>query len=163
MPLEIERKFLVEKLPNLPIEPESVIHITQAYISESPEIRVRKNESLYPEHIFTTKVPSGDYRDENEIPINKQMYEVLANQSTNVLSKNRFKYWLNFSENQCAEVDLYLGSLYGLMTVEVQFGTEEKASAFTPPAWFGAEVTHDDRYKNVNLNKGLWREGEPVA
>jgi CYTH domain-containing protein len=157
MPLEIERKFLVEKLPDLPIEPESVTNIVQAYISETPEIRVRRSGGLYSEHTFTTKIPSGDYRDENEMPINKQMYEAFANQSSNVLSKNRFKYLLDLEQNLYAEVDMYLGSLYGLMTVEVQFPTEEKAAAYIPPAWFGLEVTGNANYSNVNLNKGLWR------
>jgi adenylate cyclase len=33
----------------------------------------------------------------------------------------------------------------------VEFGTEEAADVFEPPAWFGHEVTDDARFKNQRL------------
>jgi CYTH domain-containing protein len=32
--------------------------------------------------------------------------------------------------------------------VEVEFDSEPAAAAFTPPAWFGPEITGDSRYSN---------------
>ena len=46
------------------------------------------------------------------------------------------------------------GGLEGLMTVEVEFRSEEdyhKFKASSVPEWFGKEVTGDARYINQNL------------
>ena len=34
---------------------------------------------------------------------------------------------------------------------EVEFPSEKEAEEFTPPAWFGDEVTNDRRYHNSNM------------
>jgi CYTH domain-containing protein len=38
-----------------------------------------------------------------------------------------------------------------LSRIEVEFSSESQARAFTPPPWFGQEVTHDARYTNAEL------------
>jgi CYTH domain-containing protein len=38
-----------------------------------------------------------------------------------------------------------------LRTVEVEFSSESQAGEFSPPAWFGQEVTGDARYANAEL------------
>ena len=40
-----------------------------------------------------------------------------------------------------AEVDDFAGRHEGLRIVEVEFPSERAALAFTPPAWFGADVS----------------------
>ena len=160
MPMEIERKFLVSDLPNNM----SIIDVTlieQAYINEAPETRVRKSfnsgQSMYS---LTIKIPEGGYRMEVDVPINSEHYKQLSDYSTNKIIKNRLKYLIDLKFNLYAYLDMYMGDLYGLKTIEVEFKNEAQASSFTPPAWFGEEVTHDDRYKNVNLNKKLWEVPE---
>ena len=49
------------------------------------------------------------------------------------------------------ELDVYQGSLAGLVVVEIEFETAEESQRFSPPAWFGKEVTEDRYYKNSNL------------
>ena len=49
------------------------------------------------------------------------------------------------------ELDVYSGALTGLLVAEVEFGSEEAAGTFEPPAWFGTEVTDDARFKNQQL------------
>ena len=49
------------------------------------------------------------------------------------------------------ELDVYAGDLDGLMTAEVEFGSEEEADAFDPPPWIGTDVTGDARYSNQSL------------
>jgi CYTH domain-containing protein len=39
------------------------------------------------------------------------------------------------------------------MNVEVEFPDEKTALLFTPPDWFGQEVTQDKRYTNGSLSK----------
>jgi CYTH domain-containing protein len=61
-----------------------------------------------------------------------------------------------------AEVDLYAGSLAGLRIVEVEFASADDASRFTPPSWFGSEVTGDRRWTNAELARhGAPPHGDP--
>jgi adenylate cyclase len=38
-----------------------------------------------------------------------------------------------------------------LLLVEVEFSSIDASRQFTPPDWFGVEVTEDQRYKNKQL------------
>ena len=49
------------------------------------------------------------------------------------------------------ELDVYEGSLAGLVVAEVEFETTEESQRFSPPDWFGKEVTEDKYYKNSHL------------
>ncbi|MBW3604900.1 MAG: hypothetical protein KY460_08320, partial [Actinobacteria bacterium] len=49
------------------------------------------------------------------------------------------------------EVDEFDGALSGLVIAEVEFESQDDSRAFQPPAWFGREVTDDDRYRNADL------------
>ena len=51
------------------------------------------------------------------------------------------------------EGEAYQAELPGLLLVEVEFPDEASARAFTPPAWFGREVTGDPRYQNSSLSR----------
>ena len=56
-----------------------------------------------------------------------------------------------------ADVDVYAGALAGLCTAEVEFDSEDEAGAFTPPTWFGREVTGERAWSNA----ALARDGLP--
>jgi CYTH domain-containing protein len=49
------------------------------------------------------------------------------------------------------ELDVYEGALAGLVTLEVEFASEEDANAWTPPPWAGLDVTGDKAYANQTL------------
>ncbi len=51
-------------------------------------------------------------------------------------------------EEYVAELDIFHGRHEGLLLVEVEFPSVEAANAFTPPAWFGQDVSNDPRYRN---------------
>lgn len=55
------------------------------------------------------------------------------------------------------ELDVFSGKYQGLILAEVEFPTEEAALSFTPPAWFGRDVTFSGEYQNSRLSRG-----EPV-
>jgi CYTH domain-containing protein len=46
-----------------------------------------------------------------------------------------------------AYVDVHLGQLEGLRTVEVEFGSVAEHDEFEPPDWFGREISDDRAYK----------------
>ena len=70
--MEIERKFLVKKIPDLTNL--QAIYIEQGYLSFSPEVRIRKKD----EKFYLTVKSDGDIvREEYEIEISQNTYEEL--------------------------------------------------------------------------------------
>jgi adenylate cyclase len=67
------------------------------------------------------------------------------------------RYEIPLDDGLVIELDVYTGGLDGLVTAEVEFGSEEAAEAFEAPDWLGPDVTEDLRYKNQRLA----RDGAP--
>lgn len=146
MSLEIERKFLVRE--SLQLEEAAYEEILQGYllITGEKEIRIRKKGEKY---FQASKVGTGMSRAEVENEIGMFQFEELWPETEGKRVEKR-RYEIEH-EGFLIELDVYSGSLSGLVVAEVEFGSEEDAEAFIPPSWFGEEVTHDVRYKNKNL------------
>ncbi len=144
--MEIERKFLVKELPEN-LEGFVKKEIEQTYISTDPTIRLRKSDSDF---ILTVKGHGNLAREEFELPLDIDQYKrLLEKAETPTVSKTR--YLIPIDNNLTAELDVYHGVLNGLLTVEVEFASIDEAEAFSPPAWFGDDVSYDRRYKNTSL------------
>ena len=63
----------------------------------------------------------------------------------------KVRHFVPLGEGLRAEVDVYAGELDGLRTAEVEFDSRADADRFEPPAWFGEELTGDERYANRSL------------
>lgn len=150
---EIERKFLLTKMPQIALQ--STTSIRQGYISksyDSIEVRLRQKGDAF---FMTFKRGGGLVRDEAEIRIDEADFNQLwpLTQGRQV-EKQRSKAILE--NGLTAEIDQFSGDLAGLLLCEVEFGDEAQAGAFVPPRWFGADVTLDSRYKNKSLaEKGV--------
>lgn len=144
--MEIERKFLIHKLPEL--TQFCFKKITQGYIATDPVIRIRKMDDIF---CLCIKSQGHMIREEFELNITKEQYEGLWNKvEFSPIEKTR--YFIPLDNNLTAELDIYEGHLSGLRTVEVEFSSPSEASHFTPPSWFGEDITHDNRYKNNHLS-----------
>ncbi len=145
--MEIERKFLVKECPKN-IQEYECISMEQTYISTNPTIRLRRENDKF---ILTVKGSGLISREEFELEITKEQYDnLLLKRETPFVKKKRYK--IPLENNLVAELDIYFGELEGLMTVEVEFLTENEALDFITPKWFGEDVTMDKRYKNTNLS-----------
>lgn len=150
MAVEIERKFLVDEAwsPPAGVEPTD---IRQGYLTEAArggtEVRVRaRNDTL----LMTVKRDrageGASVRDEVEFPIEAGVFEDLwAMTEGHRIEKLRYEVPVG---EYTAEIDVYSGRNSGLRVVEVEFDSEEAASGFEPPTWFGADVSGDPRYSN---------------
>lgn len=144
--IEIERKFLVKNIP------ESLgqgVTIAQGYLhigDDGSEIRIRRMGEKY----FMTKKSGGDLqRQEEESEIGeKEFYAAWLKTEGKRVEKTRYE--IPF-EGQTIELDLFAGSLAGLMTAEVEFASIEASQSFTPPEFLGNDITNDKRYKNQQL------------
>jgi CYTH domain-containing protein len=147
--MEIERKFLVrqEALPELG----NGTAIVQGYLAieaDGNEVRIRRKGDAY----FLT-VKSGDTgmtRAEAECSIAERMFQELWPLAA-ARSVEKTRHELTLSDGLVAELDVFSGNNAGLLLVEVEFADEQSALGFTPPAWFGEDVTDQSKYKNKNL------------
>jgi adenylate cyclase len=144
--VEVERKFVVSRLPDL--AGSEADQIEQGYLAIGPdgEVRVRrKGERL----LLTAKRGTGLSREEAEVEIDQASFEQLwALTEGRRLAKRR--HVLPHGGLRI-EIDVYGGDLDGLIVAEVEFGSEEEAKDFHPPDWLGEEVTGDHRYMNETL------------
>lgn len=145
--MEIERKFLVKALPeDLEQYPHS--RIQQAYLCTEPVLRVRQRDTQY---ILTCKGRGLLSREEFELSLSAESYaHLLEKADGRIITKDR--YLLPWGAGTI-ELDRFSGDLAPLLLAEVEFSSEEEALSFTPPAWFGEEVTYDPAYTNASLSK----------
>ena len=145
--MEIERQFLVDALPLLPDEYDT---IRQGYVALLPEIRIRQiGDSRF---TLTVKRGAGLVREEWESEISRQEFDSLAKRllpGTRMIEKHRYR--LPLAGGQTAEIHIHGGHLAGFSYVEVEFRKVEDAASFEPPAWFGREVTEDARFSYGTL------------
>jgi CYTH domain-containing protein len=154
MATEIERKFLLPELPGtLRLARGETINQGYLALDGDTEVRVRTG-SAAPK--VTIKSGRGEVRTEVELPVAgadaKALWELTEGRR---LEKTRRRMRVGDVE---AEVDEYGGELAGLVVVEVEFEDEQAARAFTPPSWFGREVTGEAPY----ANRGLACDGAPA-
>ena len=153
--MEIERKFLVKKIPDN-LDTYERIDMIQGYLNTAPVVRVRKENDNY---VLTYKGSGLLSHSEYNLPLNKESFEHLLKKCDGIIiSKSRYK--IPIENNLTAELDIFKGDLDSLKLVEVEFGSVEEANNFIPPEWFGKDVTTDGRYHNSYISKyGLlkWR------
>jgi adenylate cyclase len=143
---EIERKFLVDRLPE-EVRARPATHIRQGYLAVEPaEVRIRSRDDT--SHELTVKSVGGLSRSEVNLPLTPEQFQELWPLVDRSIEKDRTRYKV---DGGTAEVDVYRGPLSGLVVAELEFPSEAAAAAFVPPAWFGTEVTTDPRYRNAAL------------
>lgn len=146
--VEIERKYALSSPPP-GLDKHPLERIQQGYLAvadDGVEVRVRRRGDAT---VLTVKSGPGHVRVEEEIPIDERRFAALWPLTAGRrLSKTRHYVPLG---DVVAEVDVYDEHLAGLLTAEVEFPSLEASARFTPPTWFGREVTGDARYANQSL------------
>lgn len=145
--MEIERKFLVTSLPdNLSQFPSR--HIRQVYVSTSPVIRAREKGEDY---ILTVKGEGFLQREEFELPLTKEQFKHLsAKAEGRAIGKTR--YLIPYGKHTI-ELDIFEPPFDPLVLAEVEFKSVEEANSFTPPDWFGEDVTNENEYTNASISQ----------
>jgi len=145
---EIERKFLVKKLPDN-LSDIKFDKILQGYLgieNEDFEVRLRKKGAKY---FQTIKRGTGLNREEIEIELSKEQFVILwPLTGSHRIVKRRYEIPLG---KYIIELDIYEDRYNGLVASEVEFPDEQEARAFQPPDWFGTEITEEISLQNNNL------------
>ncbi len=146
--LEIERKFLISRLPRaLARYPHR--EIAQGYLAvgrDRGHVRLRRAGRVC---TLTFKRGPARAREEREIRLTPAQFAILWPATARFrLTKTRYDIpWKKLT----IEIDIYRGSNEGLMVAEVEFPDLESYHSFRPPDWLGDEVTGASRYSNVKL------------
>lgn len=155
--MEIERKYAIGDLPG-ELSQYDYKKIEQGYLCHNPILRIRKSNDMY---YVTYKSKFGLKKKEEgspiinhevELPLTEEAYASLKEKiDGNMVYKTR--YLIPLQDNLIAELDVFEDILAGLIFVEVEFPDESAANEFTPPHWFGKELSSDRRFSNYKLSK----------
>lgn len=149
--MEIERKFLISSIEDLPFDPEefSRREIEQGYLCTSPVVRIRRDNEKY---FLTYKSKGLMAREEYDLPLTPEAYQHLRTKTDGrIITKTR--YMIPLEQGLTLELDLFHGDLAPLILAEIEFASEESALAYQPPEWLGEDVTFSAAYHNSTLSR----------
>ena len=131
--LEIERKFLIDSFPELPVWEEK--RMWQGYLATAPVVRIRRTQTADAVScVLCIKGEGSLIRKEIELPLSREQFEELAGLLEGpMIEKIQRVYQLP---------DRPPAFWYA----EVEFPTKEAAMAFEPPAFLGKEVTEQSGF-----------------
>lgn len=177
--LEIELKYLINKLPNIELFNYDLLKIEQYYFEPNDNERIELNKEFNTDHDFHTfrvrKIESNGLtkyiltmktksfnklsRFEFEKEITEERAKSLILNSTNIIIKNRYRIKKGI---YLFEFDEYLNLNKKLFTVEVEIENEEEIDSIKQEieqiisSVFKLDyedITNNNKYKNSNLNK----------
>jgi CYTH domain-containing protein len=145
--LEIERKFLIRKLPRA-LERYPHNEIAQGYLAVGRDrhVRLRRRGRVC---TLTFKRGPASAREEREVRLKPAQFAILW-PATGGARLTKTRYYVPWKK-LTIEIDIYRGSNEGLMVAEVEFPDVQTYHSFRPPPWLGDEVTGVSRYGNVRL------------
>ena len=148
MPIEIERKYLVDFSKWIHLNKPKGAFFKQGYLFADPNktIRIRLTEESGYLTIKGLSVGASRPEFEYEIPM-QEAKELLDNFATSCLTKTRYK--MPF-KNKIWEVDVFHEENEGLIVAEIEL--QHESEAFDIPDWIGEEVTGHKRYYNSNIS-----------
>lgn len=134
---EIERKFLIESMPDLKgIKP----ILNEQYFLQHGDLmeeRIQKKDGVC-EHEIKTIFASGEWSREKSV-IDEKDFNLLKARSSKVLLRESYSL---SKINPRLSVKVYQGTYKGLVFAEVEFNSHEEAENYEPLEWMGTEITH---------------------
>ena len=145
--MEIERKFLVDKLEWEKVTKPVPKRIVQAYILNSPEktvrVRIKGSKGYLTIKGATVGISRSEF--EYEIPLTEaqEMIDLFAEKT---IEKTRYEVQVG---KHLWEIDEFHGKLTGLLIAEIELESENEA--FKKPNWVLEDVSTDINYFNAQL------------
>jgi adenylate cyclase len=145
--VEIERKFLLDRLPPDLGDGQAIDQGYLAIGDDGVEVRVRRRGD---ERTLTIKSGPAQVRTEEEFDVDASRFDALwpLTEGRRIV---KTRHRVDLGEGLTAEIDVYGGAHEGLAVAEVEFPDEDAGERFQAPAWLGREVTGDERYANQRL------------
>ncbi len=146
--VERERRFLVDEPPVGEV-PSTGVELRQGYLTSDGRHSIRVRDAGSSGCTLTFKAGTGAERTELEWSIERREFDAAWPYTVGRrIEKTRHRIPAG---DHVIELDVFAGDLEGLVIAEVECASAEALAAFTPPAWFGREVTDDGSYNNAAL------------
>ena len=152
--LEIERRYLLNKLPDDLVENTNGWLITDRYISNT-RLRLRSMKSISSnENIYKL---AQKYRSEDQnayettitnLYLTEAEYKCLESLESRIVRKRRYPYKV---QNQNFSIDVFEDHHQGLILAEIEFESKSKLDEFTLPLFALEDVTNDPFFSGGNL------------
>ncbi len=143
---EIERKFLIRKMPKLSgIVPE----LQERYFLQHGDLaeeRIQKKDDVY-EYEFKVAVSPREWRREKR-NISESEFKQLVARAPKVLLRESYSL---SKKNPRLSIKKYKGDYRELVFVEVEFDSLEESEAFQPLEWMGTEITNSPLGREARL------------
>jgi adenylate cyclase len=152
MGVEIERRFILDKLPKGYDKLEH-FEIEQGYYNNHKRLRIILRQDKRWEYWQAIKRGSGIEREEIQRRISRSTFDELWGKTKGKRLK-KMRYLMpdqKLGSNLVFEIDKFKGKLNGHIHVEVEFRSTSAAIRFSPPKWFGKEVTNNKNYTGRSL------------
>lgn len=145
---EIERKFLIKKLPSLKQKEKTSYERYYLFDKNGIELRVQRKGDKYE---LERKIHiSAVERTKEKIEVSEEEFNLLKSLAICTIIL-RDSYAL--SSNPELTVKIYHGKYEGLARAEVKFDTVEQLEASQLPDWFGREITSTPLARDSQLLK----------
>ncbi|HUB93883.1 MAG TPA: hypothetical protein VMB52_05260 [Verrucomicrobiae bacterium] len=144
---EIERKFLVAKLPDVPILKR---YTSERYLLQSDketEIRITHSGDKY--FYEQKRVVSDTERTRDKYVISEEEFNELKAAAYGKLVRET----LLLNENPKVVVQVYKGEYEGLMRAETEFQDRVAADQYVPDTWMGREITGSSIARDSSLGR----------
>lgn len=147
MNLEIEKKYLVKKIPNL--DNVSKIEYERYFISNDPknQIRVQRKSDTY-EIEKKIEIGINEYKKEKK-KISKEEFFKLTSSCKDVIKRDSYL----ICENPTITIKIYHGKYEGLVRAEVEASSIKELESFKIPNLFGREITNSNIGMDAKLIK----------
>jgi CYTH domain-containing protein len=152
--VERERRFLLRDLPEPLTRANEHVQIWDNYIAGT-RLRLRKirvprtKERVWKlTQKYAPDPPDFSRTVITNIYLSAAEYEVLSVFEGNEIRKNRYPFE---HEGRRYSIDIFLGSLWGLVLAETGFETDEEMKEFKPPPFAVMDVTEDEMFTGARL------------
>jgi CYTH domain-containing protein len=151
MALEIERKWLIPKIPKKLIKGMKPQIINQAYLNYMLETRIREYTDTN-KYLLTIKGAGDLSRPEVNIDIDRDRYLELYHEFAYKKGALVKEYYRVMVDNYLVEISKVDNAF---IYAEIEFDSVVDSYNFKPFKWFGEEITYSNEYKMINysLNK----------
>jgi len=159
---ELELTYLAKYLPK-GLKKCRKVKMIDHYIPASrlhPSIRIRKKNNYYE---LSRKAPISkkdlSVQEEINIKLDQDEYKTLIKIPAKVIHKIRYYYPY---QGRIAEIDIFLGKLKGLVTVEFEFKKIQEMRKFKMPDFCLADVTHEKQSAGGHIAGRSYRDLKPL-
>lgn len=142
---EIKRKFFASSMPDLEGRKREEYERYYLYRDKEVNLRIQRIDDRYElERMVET---SNLAREKFTTPLNKQEFDLLKTLARDSIVRDSYK----LSDDPVTHLRIYHGKFDGLRRIEVSFHSEEEATSYSPPDWFGKEITNTPLWRDNSL------------